>query len=673
MYNKNYASLIEEACNHFTKIILISTITLSLSACGSVNSTDSNDPEQESDTEEVTQEQVETVDESNEKQESIVALTEAELREFTDLFNSDEYNGFLLESYNSPEEINWDSVLEFGAGLSVQDVSENEISDYLESKGEKELYGDLFVIRKNELSDYIIRHTGLNNMTEDIISWDYVSKHDSYYKEHWAAHQNQYTCVSGEKAGDHYELRFRVNSEELPGANTGKNYGKWADRVLKITKTSDTMVFESNAIQWDDYCDEAQTFDVELSQYDGPIHFVTYSANPDEADITIVKDGKFLSDLYTSIYSDDVTKYLKKIIAVGFFDFNSDGMDDIAVIGDSDFGKHVLLYESVPGDYPFESFADLNEEKMSELGCDFTITGVKEALLGDKREERYNSYQDLYTHLAKVYSIQDDKNQFDLIYADADDIPEFVVGYTGYWVSLVAYENGKAHYLMNSWSYGAGGNGGYSYAPKKGIYYNGNADLAGAIYYNTYMSKRDEGELGTDYWVKDINFNDLDGDGWPSEDELNTSGEYVGSSEYHNETGNDMTEDEIKEVISLYESYEMKQISGRMDYPTFLDKLAGKEVGITEEQALVAIKNYCLEQNTDLENIVNSGNYTVYWNVESIDDADIVVLYRSYTGSQLRYYIDRFSGSTYSKEFVPGITEEEQWTNEYFNVKDYMD
>ena len=76
----------------------------------------------------------------------------------------------------------------------------------------------------------------------------------SYYKEYWAAHQNQYTCVSGEKGGDHYELRFRVNSEELPGANAGKNYGKWADRVLKITKTSDTMVFESNAIQWDKAC-----------------------------------------------------------------------------------------------------------------------------------------------------------------------------------------------------------------------------------------------------------------------------------------------------------------------------------------------------------------------------------------------------------------------------------
>ncbi|MCR5789893.1 MAG: hypothetical protein K6G83_08390 [Lachnospiraceae bacterium] len=495
--------------DHSIKTILILAMLLSLSACGIGAASDGTDMAIETDQEETAQERSETNSAPAEKQEPAVSLTEAELQAFTDLFNSDEYNGFLKESYNSPGEINWDAVLEFDAGL-----------------------------------------------------------------------QNQYTCVSGKKTGDHYELRFRVNSEELPGSNAGKNYGIWADRILKMSKTADTIVVESNAIQWDDHCDEEQTFDVNLSQYDEPVHFVTYTADPNKADIIIVKDDKVLSGLYTSIYSEEGYNYLKKIIAVGFFDFNSDGLDDVAVIGDSDFGKHVLLYESVPGGHPFEPFAvaDLDEEKVSEIGSDFTIAGMKKTLLGDDQEGHYRSYQELYTHLAKVYNIQDDRNQYDLIYADDDDIPEFVVGHPGYWVSLIAYEDGKAHYLMNRWPYGALGNGGYFYAPGKGIYYNGDADSAGALYYNYYMSKRDEGGLGTDYWVLDINFNDLDGDGEPSEYELQNSGEYVGSSEYHNETDKDMTEEEIKDVISLYESYEMKQITGRMDYPAFLDELAGKDM-----------------------------------------------------------------------------------------------
>lgn len=87
------------------------------------------------------------------------------------------------------------------------------------------------------------------------------------------------------------------------------------------------------------------------------------------------------------------------------------------------------------------------------------------------------------------------------------------------------------------------------------------------------MSKREEGELATDYWVKHINFNDLDGDGWPSEDELEASGDYVGSSEYYNETDKKMTEDEIKAVIDQYNSYEMKPITGVMEYEELLSAL----------------------------------------------------------------------------------------------------
>ncbi len=619
------------------------------------------------------EENKEPVELPEEKLDELTELSEDELDEFTNLFNSEEYNGFLKESYSSPEQINWDSVLEFGAGILAQNVSEDEISDYLEYTGEKELYGELFTIRKSDFDEYVSKHTGLNSVAADALSWDYVEEHESYYKIYWTSHQNQYTCVSGEKVGDNYELRFRVNSDDLQGPNTGKNYGRWADRILKLTKNADGIIIESNDIQWDDYCDEEQTFDVKLSQFESPVHFVTYSANPDKAEIVVVKDGNYLSDLYTSVYSEGGNAYLKKIIAVGFFDFNSDGMDDIAVIGDSDFGKYTLLYEALLGDYSFETFAELNEKKMAEIGSDFTIEGIKSALLGENQGESYGSYRELYAHLAQIYSIEDEKNQFNLIYADDDDIPEFVVGNTGYWVSLIAFEDGKAHYLMNRWAYGAGGNGGYSYAPGKGIYYNGNADYAGAVYYNTYMSKRDVGELGTDYWVKEINFNDLDGDGWPSEGELEDYDESVGSSEYHCEIDKGMTEDEIKAVVSLYDSYETKEVVGKMDYPTFLDKLDGKEVGITADQALAAIRKYCIDKNPDLEEMANSDDYTIYWNVESIDDTDIVVLYRAYTGAQLRYYIDRFSGSTYSMEFVPGITEEGQWTDEYFDVNDYIE
>ena len=93
---------------------------------------------------------------------------------------------------------------------------------------------------------------------------------------------------------------------------------------------------------------------------------------------------------------------------------------------------------------------------------------------------------------------------------------------------------------------------------------------------------------------------------------------------------------------------------------------------ITDEQAIQAVQRYCYTQNPDLESMANAGEYPVYWDVSSRDEHEIVVLFRSYTGAQIRYYIDPASGDTYVTEFVPGITPEEERTEEVFNVRDYL-
>ena len=112
----------------------------------------------------------------------------------------------------------------------------------------------------------------------------------------------------------------------------------------------------------------------------------------------------------------------------------------------------------------------------------------------------------------------------------------------------------------------------------------------------------------------------------------------------------------------------------RFDY--LLDTLTvigrSGENTLSDEQALTAIRNYCIRNNPDLENIANEGEYPTYWEVTASSETEVVVLYRSYTGAQVRYYIDRATGSTYVTEFVPGITPEEARTEETLNVRDYL-
>ncbi|MCR5789785.1 MAG: hypothetical protein K6G83_07845 [Lachnospiraceae bacterium] len=93
---------------------------------------------------------------------------------------------------------------------------------------------------------------------------------------------------------------------------------------------------------------------------------------------------------------------------------------------------------------------------------------------------------------------------------------------------------------------------------------------------------------------------------------------------------------------------------------------------ITEEQALTAIKNYCHINNPDLADMEDSDEYTIFWDVATNDAGETVVLYRSYTGAEIRYYIDPASGEVYVTELVPGIIDDEQRTEESFNIKDYL-
>lgn len=94
--------------------------------------------------------------------------------------------------------------------------------------------------------------------------------------------------------------------------------------------------------------------------------------------------------------------------------------------------------------------------------------------------------------------------------------------------------------------------------------------------------------------------------------------------------------------------------------------------GISNEQALSAIMNYCYSENPDLKSIVEEGEYPVYWDISSSDEKEIVIAFRSYTGAIINYYIDRNSGDTYVTEFVPGIMDDEEKTDERFNVKNYF-
>ena len=93
---------------------------------------------------------------------------------------------------------------------------------------------------------------------------------------------------------------------------------------------------------------------------------------------------------------------------------------------------------------------------------------------------------------------------------------------------------------------------------------------------------------------------------------------------------------------------------------------------LSNEEALSAVRAYCLDADPELESIVEAEEYPVYWMVETSSEQQVVVLFRSYTGSETRYYVDRATGETTVTDFVPGIMSAEQPSEERLNVRDYL-
>ena len=139
----------------------------------------------------------------------------------------------------------------------------------------------------------------------------------------------------------------------------------------------------------------------------------------------------------------------------------------------------------------------------------------------------------------------------------------------------------------------------------------------------------------------------------------------------------DVENDDAKKTMQIFETEYNITADGQITQtdhfePLYEITLTVEVDGVSEEQAVSAVREYCYANNPELKSIEEAGEYPVYWEIESSDEKEIVVLFRSYTGVLVRYYIDRNTGDASITEFVPGITEEETPTGEGMNIWDYI-
>ena len=272
----------------------------------------------------------------------------------------------------------------------------------------------------------------------------------------------------------------------------------------------------------------------------------------------IMQDDTELAQVHYSRYNspkEDDT-YYDEISEVGICDINFDGISDVVVVGDTEDGEMIQIcageYVDYSDSYSYNTYG-ISKVVEEYFESDFSAAATIAFLTDGHPDGKFDSYQEAYEMIASrfCYGLDYAAYEYKLVYFDDDDVPELVIDYPGYYVSMYTFKDGTLMLSIDEWGYGAGGNAGYDYYPKAGLIVNCNTDFAGAILNTYYMTMDDNNKVTMAYSETYYNFEDKNGDGIPSDDELDDwSEDYEGKTEYECYTGEDLTQDEIEDRIS---------------------------------------------------------------------------------------------------------------------------
>ncbi|MBE7068934.1 MAG: hypothetical protein E7386_00315 [Ruminococcaceae bacterium] len=93
---------------------------------------------------------------------------------------------------------------------------------------------------------------------------------------------------------------------------------------------------------------------------------------------------------------------------------------------------------------------------------------------------------------------------------------------------------------------------------------------------------------------------------------------------------------------------------------------------LEDEEVLEGFENYLHFKIKDLEAILDEGKKPCTWGIASSDKNEVMIMFKSHTGSLLRYHVNRNSGKTYVTSYSVEYNDYFR-TKETLNIRDYLD
>lgn len=249
-------------------------------------------------------------------------LTREELDEISENIYSSHDWLFLLSAYDTPEEIDWDTVFYSRAGLERAFYSDEDLEKYLAEMDEEEIEYDLLTMSGEDVRDFVKEKTGIENFdVSQLTGWVYLEDSDILMTE-------RSDCISPEE----FELEEGRRKDNRIEIHVNKSC------LSMIIKDDGSYQFVSNKDIW-----QEKAMDIEgvpNNSYGTDIYVLLYDYYPE---IRVVADNEFIFECFPNIAE---TKGLFSYVLndAKFYDVDNDGREDLIIILEYDDDEpHIII------------------------------------------------------------------------------------------------------------------------------------------------------------------------------------------------------------------------------------------------------------------------------------------------------------------------------------------
>ena len=175
---------------------------------------------------------------------TVSKMDSGKLAELEAYFNEESSYGFLLSSYEQPQEIDLNQVFYAGAGFEQKGITEKERKLLLERMPVKEITMPVNKVREEDVEALLKQKTGLSHEEflhplGDLEEWAHIGRYNSWYTLNAETNRKQILCTDAWEQGDQVIVHYQLGKPVIHPLPEDPEEPSGTDKPSKTEKSSE--------------------------------------------------------------------------------------------------------------------------------------------------------------------------------------------------------------------------------------------------------------------------------------------------------------------------------------------------------------------------------------------------------------------------------------------------